>query len=214
MTDAGIDHWLPQPGDSLFVSDESGDPHMDLQYFRDNRMELSYIEAFRASGDAIVNSYVDTHEWYREDALFMSALFNYRHYIELRLKFVLETGIVWNICPLKKKKLRDHNLRRLWRRAKVVIVQVWPDLEPSSLAALETLIRQIHSLDHSGQSFRYSSDTKGRTTMRRAPERVNVKNLQYIMLRVHRFFLSLVDKTQEFYNTRTWHEFQATMPNR
>jgi hypothetical protein len=75
-----------------------------------------------------------------------------RHLIELRIK-ELHREAFGEDAP------RSHDLLALWRDVRAEIERIWPD-ENEALNYLGALIKTLHDLDPSGQSFRYPGSFK------------------------------------------------------
>src|SRR5271166_13612 len=82
-------------------------------------------------------------------------LFNYGHGLEAAIKWVLDQyGRYAEIETYKK----DHNLDRLWKVCRQVIVEVGGQVEDDeALKVVEKIVHEFHSLDPESYSFRYST---------------------------------------------------------
>ncbi|GEM_PF-6495353 len=87
--------------------------------------------------------------------LMYPTLFLYRHYLELILKSIIDSGAVrhgGNGAP------RTHDLLRLWALAKRYILASLPDRRGSSeITWAEELIQEFASIDKNSDGFRYPS---------------------------------------------------------
>jgi hypothetical protein len=207
MTDEG----LPTPSDSLFAEGNRA-ARVDLQFLKQQPMTLSFIEGYRVAAEAVIQGFLDTHEWYRDDAMFLPVAYLYRHYLELSLKWHIETGIVWNLVP--KKSVKGHSLWALWERARPVVEIIWSSVDHDVLQGAENIIRQMHKVDETGQEMRYALDNEDKPTLQKAPDNVDLIHLRDTMAKMHRFFTELNVQSQSWFNARSWEEFQSTMKNR
>jgi HEPN domain-containing protein len=106
------------------------------------------------------------------DELFYPACFNYRHYVELTLKYLIQESvklseILDELGALRGKMDPDacsgllgiHSLERLLRLLEEHLVLVSEEPFPNDVRAL---ILELHNIDPDGQVFRYPTRTKGR----------------------------------------------------
>jgi len=114
-------------------------------------------------------------------------LFNYRHGLELAIKFIIAqygryVGVV--LDPDE----RDHDLWKLWKLCKQVIIKVGSEGEDdATLFAVEQIVKDFHDLDKTGMGFRYST-TKTGTTISLPKAAIDLQNIQGVMEAVDNFF--------------------------
>ena len=89
-----------------------------------------------------------------------------------------------------REVLADHNLHKLWNRARYVIEWLWPDEDPAPIVATEKIILEFHKIDPSGQVFRYAYDQRDRSRchINTIPKRVDLANLREVADGVIIFF--------------------------
>ena len=109
-------------------------------------------------------------------------LFNYRHGLELAMKWIIEYHGAFSGVRLDKK---DHDLWALWKKCKLILELTGPT-EDEALAAVEQIVKDLHDLDEGGLSFRYSKDKNGATIP--LPNTIDLQNLQEVMEGVDGFF--------------------------
>jgi hypothetical protein len=110
-------------------------------------------------------------------------LFNYRHALELEIKWVLNTyGRFADIQNFE----RNHNLTQLWKACRQVIEEVGGPSQDGSLEAVEHIVLEFHALDPASFAFRYSTDKKGKPVP--LPQSVDLKNIRDVMEGVENFF--------------------------
>jgi hypothetical protein len=56
------------------------------------------------------------------------------------------------------------------------------------LSAVESIIQQFHAIDNSGQTFRYTKDKNGESTLRKLPKFVDLKHFQEVSEKTFNFF--------------------------
>ena len=94
---------------------------------------------------------------YARHSLIYPILFNYRHAIELAMKWVIK--MYGRYSTINIDDFEHHNLWRLWCLCKQIIVEVGSDDE--AIPIVEQVIKDFHDLDSSGQTFRYYSSKTG-----------------------------------------------------
>jgi hypothetical protein len=198
-----INEFLPRLGDSLFKVNPTGDVNVDLSFLKSDKFDFLYASGFKRAGDAIIQQYEDTHEWYKEPELFMPAMYSYRHFIELTLKRQIKFAVGWKLVAPTENDMRSHDLLRLWKLAKTVIEALWYTCEPGLLDAVERIIKELHTIDQSGQNMRYASDTKGINALDHVPNMVSLDQIRTTMQKVCEFFEEL-DKEWQNYKSQHW----------
>jgi hypothetical protein len=208
------DKSLPRRGDSLFEPKPKGDLKIDLTFLKGDKYSFVIAKAFKLSGDAIIHQFETTHEWYREEAFFMPAMFCYRHYVEVILKWHLTVARTWKISTVTNDELEGHALYPLWNLAKPVVQTVWPAVSQHTLSAVERFVSDMHSLDPSGQNMRYASHLNGDHTLENAPYVVSLGHLREMMLKLWNFFEQFDVEFHAWMNQRGYDEYEATLATR
>jgi len=90
-------------------------------------------------------------------------VFFYRHYLELRLKEIIEHGSV--LLDKEFKIPKHHDLMMIWHQAKQVINEIWPDSSKESLLRVTAILTDFGNLDKKSDAFRYPIDKKGAPTL-------------------------------------------------
>jgi hypothetical protein len=155
---------IPWPGDKDRVFEEvtpwEPPPHwMDI-FSRDKYLPNVYKE----SADMIIDR-IEKGEVQGNTSIFISPIaYLYRHSFELSLKKLIYQGIALEILEQNdklKEILGDHKLCPLWNKVRIVLENVWLDGDKKDLANVERVIQQFHTVDESGQVFRYAADKNG-----------------------------------------------------
>ena len=127
------------------------------------RTEGSLVDAYYEAAKAIVDGVVSGS--LREGIEGIAALFLFRHYLELRLKYVIFHGR-WlkdastNADDSEIQALgKCHSLLALWEQAKTECQTKVPreDWNSLDLSFVENFVREFHEIDPDGQGFRYPS---------------------------------------------------------
>ena len=110
-------------------------------------------------------------------------LFNYRHAIEMAMKWVISRYGRYSTFQIGD--VQHHNLWKLWCLCKKIIVEVGSESE--TIPVVEQVIKDLHDLDNSGQTFRYPSKKAG--VLERLPEYpIDLPNIRNVMEGVASFF--------------------------
>jgi hypothetical protein len=145
------------------------------------------IIAFKEAGDELVNFVVrgEKYSWY--ESFFRPIGFLYRHYLKLELKYWIKE---LNEVPLEQagKLLKQHNLKKLWRKLKSLIDPFCEDEDQEILSEVEEVILTFDKYDPNGQEFRYNRTTKDTVTLRNLPPSIDVKSVKRSIARVSFFF--------------------------
>jgi hypothetical protein len=95
----------------------------------------------------------------RVNYLVFPILFLFRHFLELRLKEIIERGKCLLDDPSKWE--RNHNLIYLWGEARKILSSVYPEDSVNDLECAELLIHQVASVDSDSFAFRYPTTKSG-----------------------------------------------------
>ena len=113
----------------------------------------------------------------------MEITFLYRHYIELRLKEVIQEGTKLLGTTPPKKLLKEHLIVPLWDHCRNLLQQIWPKGPQCDLDAVANCIHQFAAVDPIAQVFRYPTDQKGNPHLSQFTQ-VNVSNLAEVISRI------------------------------
>lgn len=119
---------------------------------------------YKESADMIIDN-IEKGTIQGNTAIFLSPIaYLYRHSFELILKKLIFQGIILGVLEQDKKLieiLENHELYPLWNKVRIVLENIWPEGDTKDLSNVERVIQQFHSVDQSGQYFRYASDKRG-----------------------------------------------------
>jgi hypothetical protein len=110
-------------------------------------------------------------------------LYNYRHALELEIKWVLNT--YGRFAAIREFEL-NHNLAQLWQVCRQVIEEVGGPGSQETLDIVERIVLEFHRLDPSSFAFRYSTDKKGKPIP--LPPVIDLQNIRDVMEGVENFF--------------------------
>lgn len=116
------------------------------------------LRGYKRAGDILIqNALAD-----RADCqnLVFPALFNYRHYIELALKAIIDDhGEVAGVSLEQK----DHKLPELWQLFRTVSAAFGCDCSTEAAIAVGECINEFAAIDAGSTVFRYARDVRGKT---------------------------------------------------
>jgi len=117
-----------------------------------------YPDAYKEAADKLVDQ-IEGHSW--EDGLVFPVVFLYRHYVELKLKYLIIEFDMLGGTVISDKEFNRHELVPLWNYVKghigCISGAVW---DKEILRSLESLIKELDQLDPNSYRFRYSHDIK------------------------------------------------------
>ena len=169
---------------------------------------LHWLASITGADDGIVATYfivaanrlvelVVKNEIGNPDCLFMPIAFLYRHGTELILKDLIQLGTALGViqpeeasqCDISK----EHRLNTLWALTEIGLTRRWPNGNKLILENVRAVINDLHNMDPDGQGFRYSRDTKKRSTMSRYPKTFSLGDFRATMAPVY----NLLDACRE-----------------
>jgi hypothetical protein len=150
--DRFTERW-PEAGDRLLS------PGRDTFLAKD-AAERNYrlLQGYKRAGDILIQNALT--ERYDCDNLVFPALFNYRHYIELALKAIIEEHGGFAGVSLGEK---DHKLPELWKLFLKIALAFGNDCSDAAAIAVGGCIIEFASVDASSTAFRYARSKQGHT---------------------------------------------------
>lgn len=123
---------------------------------------MFYVEGYRIAAEKLIENVLTTQT--ERDTLIYPIVFLYRHYIEIQLKEIIQTGSEY--LGKKKKQVKGHILYPLWLEAKNIIDEIWiADTNNVNINQTEEIIKAICAIDTKSDAFRYPIDIKGKQTL-------------------------------------------------
>jgi len=165
----------PRKGDVLFeaADDWCHNACINLQFFNWDW----YASGYKHAGDVLVQHVIDTRD--HRDTLVFPIVFNYRQYLELRLKELIVVGRT--LSDEAGEFPPTHNLRTLWDTCRVIIAQSDVGATDADFDAIDDAITQFCAADSGSDSFRYPVDRDGNPSI---PDHLRVINLRQLRDRV------------------------------
>jgi hypothetical protein len=144
---------VPEAGDRLFVC---GRDSFLAKEVDERRYRL--LQGYKRAGDILIqNALADP---YDRDSLIFPAIFNYRHYIELALKAIIEEHGPFAGVSLGPKK--NHKLPELWQLFVKIAAAFGYDCSDAAAVAVGGCIDEFAD-DVNATAFRYACNLDGGT---------------------------------------------------
>jgi hypothetical protein len=172
----------PRKGDILFDRADDWYHNACLNCRYDN-WEL-YATGYKTAGDILVQHVIDTRS--DRDTLVFPIVFNYRQYLELRCKEIIQVGRV--LADETPDFPRTHDLHALWNLCRRIITDGEPNASNSDLEAIDEAIAQFSAVDVKSESFRYPVDRQGNNSISDALHVINLRQLRDAVNRIALFF--------------------------
>jgi len=148
-----------------------------------------HAAAFKLAAEMIIDKHQDATGGGHNDELLLPVCYLYRHSLELKLKDLIQLGVVLGF--FNRKVLPDiwkeHSLAKLWTKVKSFLDHQFPNEDRSPLLATEAVVHEFHRADPSGQKFRYERDGKGKQFEHALPEFIGLGPLRMTMEGVFNF---------------------------
>ncbi len=139
-----------------FFADDDWKANACLNYMHDDS-EL-YITGYKYGGDRLVEFALSNEM--EQDVLIYPIVFQYRHYIELRLKKIIKEGRI--LLEEEGVFPKHHDIIKLWNIAKPISIKVFEDEdEQLELDHAEHVINEFSQIDPNSMNFRYPTTKKG-----------------------------------------------------
>lgn len=166
----------PKRGDRLFVSGGPGPLYVHVL----GEPFPFPVAGYKRAGDTLIQGLI---EHGRDDALVYPIVFCYRHYVELRLKELID--LLDKLDEADKSYRNNHNLDELWS---IILSRVnrndYRD-EQEAFDAVGQCVAELHEVDARGTGFRYRQQLQ--------VSQINLLNLYSVMDGVATFLDSLSD---------------------
>lgn len=173
----------PKRGDRLLKKSSDWNKSADFDadaFSRHVHIWSGYMRAGAALVEECERSPHDRH------FLIYPILFNYRHGLELAIKWIIDTYGRYADVYLDPED-RDHDLWLLWLKCKKIVLEVGQDDVDGSIRRVEQVVKDFHDIDKSSMSFRYSSNKNGQAID--LPDiQIDLENIRDVMEGVDNFF--------------------------
>lgn len=173
---------LPNSTDSIFKDEESPDYGAWLKNPA-NKFFL-YSEGYKEAGKKLWEFCIENR--FYSNTLIYPLVFNYRQFLELRLKELIIMG--YKYLDTKEDFADEHSLLKLWNTYRNEILPDIENIEKSILDNVERIISQFNTEDPKSMSFRYPV-TRGpnrKESLNR--ETIDLHNFKIVMDKIIYFF--------------------------
>ncbi len=181
INDAEALPW-PRKGDTLFDSADDWYHNARVNWLPDGWD--AYAIGYKRAGDILVGHIVDMHR--DRDKIVFPIVFNYRQYIELRLKKLIRDGR--RLLDEQEPFPRTHDLQKLWSSCRDLISKIEPNGSKADIEAVDDAIEKFCSVDPGSDSFRYPVDRDGNPSLPDTLRLINLRQLRDAMDRLAAFF--------------------------
>ncbi|WP_116768814.1 hypothetical protein [Maribacter litoralis] len=175
--------------DKLFKSEVEQRP-TSIENNTENNLRL-YSEGYKEAGNVLYEFCIENQ--YYENWILFPLVFNYRHYIELKLKELIFIGKSY-LGEEREFPTNEHGLLRLWRQYRNdVLAKIDNSIEQTILDNIEKLITEFNQKDSKSMKFRYpinKNDFENRSLEKPYFDVVNFKDV--------------MDKIINFFNEQTF----------
>ncbi|MHB0885510.1 MAG: hypothetical protein ACYC41_06450 [Bacillota bacterium] len=150
-----------------------------------------YAEGYARGAEILVRHVVDGNR--DQDVLVYPIVFLYRHHLELALKDLIRraSDLLGRKLPPRDRNnpLYRHDLDRLWKLAKTLLKDVWPEGDEETLVVVEQRITELAAVDKSSISFRYPENQDVDTTPSLPLDltHINIRTLGEVMAEIVEF---------------------------
>lgn len=171
----------PKKGDRLLrepANPEDGVRFADFYHSR----EVFIWDGYMKAGAVLVQRAME-HRYERHELVY-PILFNYRHALEVAIKWVLDRYGRYAAIEAYEK---DHRLDKLWKACRLVLVEFGGDGPDESTDVVERIVVEFHKLDPNSFAFRYSKNKNGAQVP--LPDfLIDLANIRDVMEGVNHFF--------------------------
>lgn len=166
----------PENGDKFFI--EQGNPD-EIAWLNKSFQDFgTYADSYQNAALDLLDNALSNKEL--RDFNIYPSVFLIRHYIELRLKELIQ-GL--NYCNNQNRDFpKHHDIKILWNEFKKSYKAIGEDDKDSRFVIIDGLIMEMSNNDPISMSFRYPVDKSGVPTQKL--EYINLKNLKEVFIRV------------------------------
>lgn len=166
----------PEKNDKFFL--DKGNPDEIAWLHKTFQQFGSYADSYQTGALTLIDSALSNKDL--RDYNIYPAVFLIRHYLELRLKELIQ-GL--NYCKEQNKNFpTHHDLQNLWSDFKKAYSSIGENTNDQIFQIIDELIKEMTNVDPISMSFRYPVDKQGEKTQKL--EYVNLTNLRETFVRV------------------------------
>lgn len=147
---------FPWPDDATHMFRE-GEPNAHFVWIPQTSGQWHlYAEGYRQAAERVFESW----RAQRDDCLVYPIVFLYRHYVELRLKELLQSAE--QLLELERNWQSNHKIAELWEVLKKLLQKIAPSEPACDLQNAERLVIELATRDPDSFEFRYPETKDGR----------------------------------------------------
>lgn len=135
---------------------------------------LFYGEGYRIASEILEKQILEIDSG-DQDFLIYPYCYLLRHYIEIRLKEIIDEGNKVDDIPIDPSK-GGHDLAILWKKSQETLRSIWKEEHAEVPKEVSDFINELHSLDVKSDNFRYPINKNGNDTLEKINE-INFKKL-------------------------------------
>lgn len=178
------EHRWPKKGDRLLRSSNNWDRGVEFTSQPITKHVLLW-DGYLSAADGLVQMCLTEGYGHERNTVIYPILFNYRHGLELALKWVILMYGGEGLSGIRD----DHNLWKLWKRCREIIEETGPT-EKIVDDAVEQVVKDFHDLDKAGMNLRYGWGKDGREI--KLPDHlIDLENVKGVMEGVAGYFNGL-----------------------
>jgi len=151
---------------------------------------LFYGEGYRLASELLEKQILEI-DPSNQDFLIYPYCYLMRHYVEIRLKEVIDEGNKLTNTTVDPTK-GGHDLVILWNRSQLVLAEVWKDQHEKAPQNISDFINELHAIDVKSDCFRYPIDKNGNETLSDIPQ-INFKKLSEVFQEVKWYLDGITD---------------------
>ena len=173
---------LPKKGDGLFRESRDLDNGVDFP-LDENYRHVFIWDGYLKAGNLLIQACEENNNL--RHILIYPIIFNFRHAIELAMKWVFIKYGRYSSLPIDEDVLKRHDLWQLWKQCKKILNEFGSNSE--EISYVEQLIKDFHDVDNNAEAFRYPIDKQGEVFP--LPEhRIDLRNVRDVMEGLAIFF--------------------------
>jgi hypothetical protein len=112
------DNGWPKKGDRPFKSDGTTRTNAHFPWLQILGLECVMPDAFKGAADLVVDGLAKQEQPHHVDRYLMPVAYLYRHYLELKLKHIIDSGVSIKAITVDEKAMPNHDLYWLWTKSK------------------------------------------------------------------------------------------------
>jgi hypothetical protein len=138
-----------------------------------------YATGYKTAADMLATHVVEHR--IRQDTLVYPILFLYRQYIELALKEIIRSGLVY--LERNRAAPKHHDLGQLWAMAEKLLAEICPGDSVPELKETGRIIKELNKVDPQADAFRYPVNKRGEQSLR-GIRHIDIGNVREVAARL------------------------------